>query len=79
MGMFDTVTFECPACHAFIHEQSKAGECLLREYSQHKVPVAIAAQLYGDEVVCPDCGKRYEIDAEIPPMQCISTTLKEIS
>ena len=78
MGMYDTVEFICPACSTPIYKQSKAGKCELACYPQDRVPVAIATQFFGDVIHCSNCGKHYEIDAGIPPMQCISTTLKEV-
>lgn len=61
MGCFDTVIFRCPDCGSAIDEQTKAGECLLRDYSQESVPLEIAGRMDGDEVFCQECGSKWVI------------------
>lgn len=56
MGMFDSIYVKCPKCDTSQEVQSKAGECLLHSYDQDRVPIAIAADLNGEEVKCNHCG-----------------------
>lgn len=53
MGVFDSVIARCPDCGGPIEYQSKAGDCLLREYSLWDVPAEIAADIDGDIGRCP--------------------------
>ena len=53
MGMFDTVHARCPNCGADITTQSKAGACLLHDYSTESLPMAVAADVEGE---CMHCG-----------------------
>ena len=77
MGVYDTVTFECPKCRALVHEQSKAGDCSLHEYSQMRVPSAIAASMLGDDVYCLACGSVFVVDTVLPPVHYVAMQLKE--
>ena len=52
MGMFDTVIATCPVCEEEVEFQSKAGDCLLRTYTENFVPVAIAEDLEFEEKEC---------------------------
>lgn len=63
MGMFDTVTFTCPTslCKTEIHVQSKAGQCLLDNYSSFSVPVEIANDIFGDIAYCPACKLSFKV------------------
>lgn len=58
MGMYDEIGIRCPSCGHVVVFQSKAGECVLEQYEQDAVPVAIAADIEGDSWSCPGCGKR---------------------
>lgn len=55
MGMFDSVWAECPKCHRQVEFQSKAGNCLLEDYTLDKVPLIIADDLVGKSRHC-ECG-----------------------
>lgn len=55
MGMFDSVIAVCPKCNKEVEFQSKAGECLLRNYSANSVPPDIAQDIEGDTSPC-ECG-----------------------
>lgn len=57
MGCYDSVWFKCPGCGARVEAQSKAGECNMEDIEHTAVPVQIAADLNGQEVCCPNCGK----------------------
>jgi hypothetical protein len=61
MGMFDTVLFKCPKCGKQLEEQSKAGECLLEDFSENRVPVVIALSIVGNDVYCGDCKETFEV------------------
>lgn len=52
MGMFDSVYLKCPECGSQVELQSKAGECLLINYSRDNVPLNIAEDLDGRIVTC---------------------------
>lgn len=54
MGMFDTVWLPCPNCGKQVGFQSKAGECILRDYSC-AAPIAIAEDVDGDTESCEGC------------------------
>ena len=77
MGLYDTVTFECPKCQALIHRQSKAGACKLHEHGQSHVPSAIAASLLGDDIPCYACGGVFVVDTVLPPIHYVAMKLKE--
>ena len=61
MGSFDTVTFLCPNCGSKIEEQSKAGDCELKNYSPSTAPPKVAADLIGESVWCDSCKRSYTI------------------
>lgn len=61
MGMFDTVVFKCSRCGGRVELQSKAGDCILAEYSASEVPVAIAVDVQGESVKCDGCGTRMSL------------------
>ncbi len=66
MGMFDTLHFNCPDCGKQFEEQTKAGECLLRNFHQNSVPTLVAAQVVGDLICCPHCSVRFVIGTSLP-------------
>lgn len=56
MGMFDSYYARCK-CGGKAEFQSKAGDCVLAEYSRYKEPPAdVAADLIGQEAACDRCG-----------------------
>lgn len=62
MGMFDTVRFKCPNCKKReIEVQSKAGDCLLADYCQEKVPQDIAKDIEGEESYCQICHTTWRV------------------
>ena len=63
MGCFDTVWFNCPACGQEMSEQSKAGDCLLRDYSLFDAPPSILGSLADEQVHCK-CGKVWVIKVQ---------------
>jgi len=74
--MFDSVVMLCPSCEAYLSLQSKAGECALKEYPIHNVPVEIAVSIEGDTVVCPTCNTKFRIYRQVAvdfvPMQLVA-------
>lgn len=67
MGMFDRIHFTCPRCDAGIEAQSKHGECTLADISSNAVPIAIAADIVGEEVWCNECMRTWTIVSIDPP------------
>jgi hypothetical protein len=69
MGMFDRIIFQCPKCNQGIEEQSKAGECLLYDYTQDAVPMNIARNILNNDVYCENCKETFVIVAKdfFPP------------
>jgi len=56
MGMFDSVRTKCPKCPDGILEwQSKSGDCILKEFSVHQVPMNIAFDINGETTICNEC------------------------
>ena len=66
MGMYDSVTFNCPKCGDKLIEQSKVGACKLKNYHQQSVPANIAMDLKDDKISCPVCGIRFIITCNVP-------------
>lgn len=64
MGCFDTVRVKCPECGEYGDIQSKAGACVLEDFYDDSVPIAIARDIDGERVLC-GCGTSFEIQAEI--------------
>lgn len=64
MGMFDTITFKCPACGRVNDFQTKSGDCDLSTYSTKSVPVDIAKAIDGRTVFCSHCD--YEVTFQWP-------------
>lgn len=60
MGMFDSMFVKC-TCGALIEFQSKAGRCVLAEFTPANVPPDIAGDLNGETEECEKCKKSYTI------------------
>jgi hypothetical protein len=71
MGMYDTVFAPCPECGKLLQFQSKAGECLLKEYSHKNVPIGIATDL---ELENED-GKPYDTEFCCGKEFCLKTLM----
>jgi hypothetical protein len=56
MGMFDSLRIKCKNCGNDLELQSKAGECVLRDYDIHSCPANIAMDLSGESKECENCG-----------------------
>ena len=78
MGMYDTVRFECPNCHKYLYEQSKAGKCGCTGYDRKSVPIEIAKSLEDDVISCDGCGKSYKMQIKPPNPMVVKMKLKEI-
>jgi hypothetical protein len=63
--MFDSVIVHCTSrdCDGTIEFQSKAGECVLQNYTPHAVPMPIAGDLDGDTQSCGKCGRVHRLHA----------------
>lgn len=55
MGMFDRIWTSCPECGKPVEFQSKAGECMLHDYSRIGVPPEIAHDIDQERARCPSC------------------------
>lgn len=77
MGMFDTVIFFCPYCTKEIEEQSKTGECKMKQFHQNRVPVSTAVGLIDIKIVCPICDKAFKIVGDISSMSMRLIDYKE--
>lgn len=64
MGMYDTVYFSCPACGGRIKDQSKSGDCLLRDISIDAVPADVVRGL-DPKGYCPHCSREYQLIVQI--------------
>ena len=64
MGMFDSVLARCPECGGNVEYQSKAGACLLKDYTTDAVPLNIAASINEDIESCDSCGETWKIVAD---------------
>ena len=73
MGMFDSVLVICSICGTKVEFQSKAGECLLREYTPENTPPEISLNLRGETEICPTCGCEVEFPyhSELPDISII--------
>jgi uncharacterized protein YbaR (Trm112 family) len=77
MGMFDTVYFKCPKCNGSVYRQSKAGECMLNNYTSDAVPIYIAADIVDDKIYCESCKESFTIICDkIPTPQIVPMQLK---
>ena len=61
MGMYDKVWVACPKCGKNIEEQSKAGECLLIDYTINNAPLEILVDIDGGELYCEPCDHYFRI------------------
>ena len=53
MGCFDSVLVKCPQCQEVQEFQSKAGDCILKYYTEKdKIPVEIVEDLQGESRKC---------------------------
>jgi hypothetical protein len=55
VGMFDSLYVGCPKCGGSIEFQSKAGDCVLAEYTLADCPPEVAGDLIGQFSTCR-CG-----------------------
>jgi uncharacterized Zn finger protein len=78
MGMFDTISVDCPKCSAKLHVQTKTGPCVLNTYSLDEIPVDMAEYLDGTIDNCGHCGYVFHIVlAEPLPKMTIKMKLEE--
>ena len=74
MGMFDTVHFSCPKCNKINSIQSKAGDCMLDNYTLINAPLSILASLVEETkeypVYCEQCNSKLAFNIiHIPEVQ----------
>lgn len=77
MGLFDSVMFQCPACHAELEAQTKAGECAMERIDPERVSLAVAESLVDEELICR-CGMFYRIVIDPPIPQAVQLVLEAI-
>ena len=75
MGLFDSVRFECPECGERMSVQSKAGDCILKDYDSEAVPLNIAGDILGEVHCCQHCWSMFEVEM-VPRVETVSLTLK---
>ena len=68
MGMFDSLIVKCPECKSPVEFQSKAGECMLAEYSVNNVPDEIALDLKDEVSQCENCGYSCRLNVQVIKM-----------
>lgn len=76
--MYDSVFIDCVECGASIEFQSKAGDCLLLEFSEDSVPVGIAEDILGNIEACLDCGYQNKISEYLEDIH-VRLNLEEFS
>jgi len=68
MGMFDTVMIMCPSCGKITKQQSKMGECMLREYTLAEAPLAVLSDMKYDSdhdgLHCEHCKIKFILNIE---------------
>ena len=55
MGVFDKVWVTCPECGEGIEFQSKAGDCMMDNYTLDNVPKKILSSIKGEAEACERC------------------------
>jgi hypothetical protein len=78
MGMFDWVWFSCRTrgCTGSVVIQSKAGECVLSDFSSEAVPEVIAADIEDETGCCDSCGEGYTVKRKwAPPPRTVEMRL----
>lgn len=61
MGMYDTVSLECPDCGHVDEHQTKWGPCRLGEYDIHNAPLDAMEDFVQNPVYCSSCGCEYKV------------------
>jgi DNA-directed RNA polymerase subunit RPC12/RpoP len=64
MGMFDTITIECPNCHFRKSVQSKAGPCMMMIYTKENAPVEVLLDISRESIKCDECGEKFRLKFE---------------
>jgi uncharacterized Zn finger protein len=66
MGCFDTVMIPCPTCGQHYPEQTKAGECILEEYTFDNAPPEVLASInqYAP-FTCEACGTVFAVQIRV--------------
>ena len=78
MGCFDSIRLKCPECKTECEVQSKAGRCLLDDYTgDFDVPLVIAADVHGEFITCNGCGKPWVVQTDAPRL-CLVQLVDEL-
>lgn len=68
MGVFDTLYADCPECGTMNSEQTKGGDCILKDIHASSVDSDFEAALFSGETFhCENCGTKYEVVNETRP------------
>lgn len=66
MGIYDTLNFTCPACGKETFQQSKAGKCILADYTLNNAPLLTIADIHDDgkngKLYCVHCSTELELE-----------------
>lgn len=67
MGMFDTVSVNCPHCSGEIEIQTKDGPCVLANYTLNDldIPIEVLRAVSNSPEECYHCHKHFIIDTKI--------------
>ena len=64
MGSFDTLHITCPNCGKIHPVQSKAGKCMMHDYTPQDAPLAIIAEFAGEHIQCENCDTIYRVSVQ---------------
>jgi endogenous inhibitor of DNA gyrase (YacG/DUF329 family) len=79
MGMFDRIWATCPECGTGVEFQSKAGECVLHDYSRTEVPPEIAHDIDQERERCPQCDTIVQLYIEDEPPKTIWMKVRKLA
>jgi len=69
MGVFDIVFIDCPVCGNPVRFQSKSGDCTMSEYTKGRAPIEVAADVIGEDTVCPQCSTELRVQTGMETIQ----------
>lgn len=61
MGLPDSIWIPCPQCGTSLEYQSKAGECILADFTLKNAPTEMLIDIEGDKAWCSKCQKAYTV------------------
>ncbi len=66
MGLYDSLTIDCPKCGNELELQSKSGRCCMDNFSKNNLTPEVAVGINGDIVRCQFCNSRIRLECNIP-------------